>query len=142
MLANHHPPASASAALPLLLLLLLAPPPARADCPDGYWDCLRQLPDGRLLVTGGGFLYGTCLDWWRGGCFACNRKDAGDVEWIRAKCNAGVAECEGQCTVYAVVEECCSPSRQECGNMPPDEAVRRQVCSWPGSSGRGDEAEF
>lgn len=97
-----------------------APHPQPTDCPDAFWDCLRdddnqtgpiasghhihqqhQLEQQRSAqhpsYTGGGFSYGTCMSWAHLACLPCNPRDERDAEWILAQCNREVLECQGQC---------------------------------------------
>ena len=81
--------------LALLLLYLLNS--AKADCPDGYWDCLRNVSG--VPQASGGISYGRCMDWHRRACLPCVPEDETNSARILGKCNAEAPQdCAGQCT--------------------------------------------
>lgn len=131
-----------------------APQSQQNDCPDRYWDCLLDDTDGLRLArttdspkplstnpirfpvpTGGGLIYGTCMNWSRLACLPCRPRDETDVAWIVGRCNQEVLECKGRCSLYADISKCCSRN-ERCGNLPEDPEVKEILCGGGAASSR------
>lgn len=107
-------------------LMMQAPTPVAADCPDGYWDCVRQVPGNLQLTPTGGFLYGRCFRHLR--CGPCNSRDETDPEFVLKKCNELVPECRSECAYYSDLTACCNMG-ERCGNL--IGRMRDEACAVP-----------
>ncbi|KAG2454333.1 hypothetical protein HYH02_001359 [Chlamydomonas schloesseri] len=102
--------------LAILLAFVVSPARVTGDCPDSYWDCLRESPDG-LVPSGGGLVYGNCFSARSWKCRPCDDKDATNATYILDKCNTQVIECDGLCVGYADLPNCCNGATGRCGSL-------------------------
>lgn len=100
--------------------------PVTADCPDGYWDCVSQVPGNLQLTPTGGFLYGRCFKHLR--CGPCNPRDEADPVYVLQKCNQLVPECKSECVYYSDLTVCCNMG-ERCGNL--NGGMRDAACAVP-----------
>jgi len=102
-------------ALFLLVFSAVLAVPAQADCPDGYWDCLKPGSGGMLVATGGSVVYGRCFSWRTRTCSPCWADDTRALG-ILGRCNREVVECDHTCNAYADLKKCCDIN-SGCGNL-------------------------